>query len=223
VILPFAAGVISALGFLVAPIAFDLARSYPAVLDDLDWKALNRVYGEMEAEGTRQLVEAGVDPKQIVISRTADMRMVGQFHEITVSLPSGKLGAKNLAGLKSAFVHEYRRLYSHIFEGNPIMALTWRVRVAGPSPKIQLAMGESSNTQIEGDGRKAIKGHRNAYFPENGGFVKTTVYDRYGLAPGDQIQGPAILEERESTAVIAPEDTAKVDSFYNLIVNIAKK
>jgi N-methylhydantoinase A/oxoprolinase/acetone carboxylase beta subunit len=191
------------------------------VLDDLDWDELNQLYKELEERGTTQLVEAGVDPNQIMVSRTADMRMEGQFHEISVPLQNGAFGPGKLESMKKAFVDEYRRLYSHIFEGNPIMALTWRVRLAGPKPKISLAKNEAADSGGKGDGRQAFKGIRKAYFLEVGDFSDVNVYDRYLLQSNDRIPGPAIFEERESTAVIAPGDVANVDDYLNLVVSIA--
>ncbi|MBW1962964.1 MAG: hydantoinase/oxoprolinase family protein [Deltaproteobacteria bacterium] len=223
VVLPFAAGITSALGFLIAPIAFDFAQSYPAVLDKIDWQRLNRIYEEMEKRGRHQLANAGVDHNDMIVSRTADMRMVGQLHEILLPVPNGPLGPGQLGRLKSAFVTEYRRRYSHIFEGNPIMALTWRVRVSGPKPPVRLSMGQSVDDSLPKFRHLILKGRRQAYFPEAGGFIEIDVYDRYALAPGDRIQGPAILEERESTAVIAPGDIATVDQYRNVIICIDEK
>ena len=221
VTMPITAGNTSALGFLIAPISFDLSRSFPIVLDDLNWDELNQIYKELEERGTTQLVEAGVDPNKIAVSRTADMRMEGQFHEISVPLQNGAFGPDKLESMKEAFVDEYRRLYSHIFEGNPIMALTWRVRLAGPKPKISLAKNEAANSGGKGGGRQALKGIRKAYFPEVGDFSDVNVYDRYLLQSNDRIPGPAIFEERESTAVISPGDAANVDDYLNLVVSIA--
>ena len=66
----------------------------------------------------------------------------------------------------------------------------------------------------------ALKGRRKAYFKDSGGFVDCAVYDRYRLQAGHRIEGPAIIEERESTAVVGPNDAAEVDGFLNLVIDI---
>ena len=139
VVLPYAAGITSAFGFLIAPIPFEFSQSYPIVLDKMDWNKLNKIYEEMEIKGQQQLSDAGVTNKEMIFSRTADMRLLGQFHEIHLPIPNGHLGPEKLVNIETNFVKEYRRLYSHIFEGNPIMALTWRLRVESPKPKINIS------------------------------------------------------------------------------------
>jgi len=223
VVLPYAAGITSAFGFLIAPIAFDFSQSYPIVLDKLDWNQLNKIYEKMEENGKQQLSDAGVDKNEMIFIRSADMRLLGQFHEIHLPIPNGILGPDNLDNIKSKFVEEYRRLYSHIFEGNPIMALTWRLRVESPKPEINLSKRKTAFNVSKIEINQVIKGTRKAFFPEIQGFAEVKVYDRYLLTPSSIIEGPAIFEERESTAVIAPGDKAIVDNNLNLIVSINAK
>ncbi|HET7037012.1 MAG TPA: hydantoinase/oxoprolinase family protein, partial [Thermomicrobiaceae bacterium] len=93
ILCPFAAGVGSTVGFLAAPLAFDYVRSAYAVLDHADWPRLNQLYEEMEAEGRALLAASGVAPGEVRVTRTSDMRLLGQAHEISVPLPSGELSA----------------------------------------------------------------------------------------------------------------------------------
>jgi len=223
VVLPYAAGITSAFGFLIAPIAFDFSQSYPIVLDKLDWNQLNKIYEKLEENGKQQLSDAGVDKNEMIFIRSADMRLLGQFHEIHLPIPNGILGPDNLDNIKSKFVEEYRRLYSHIFEGNPIMALTWRLRGESPKPEINLSKRKTAFNVSKIEINQVIKGTRKAFFPEIQGFAEVKVYDRYLLTPSSIIEGPAIFEERESTAVIAPGDKAIVDNNFNLIVSINAK
>src|SRR5690348_11275094 len=94
VIVPFGAGVMSAAGFLTAPLAFDFVRSWPGRIDHLDWQKANALLGEMEAEGQTLLEQSGVPPEQIRHQRMADIRYVGQGHEIQVPLPGGRLDSE---------------------------------------------------------------------------------------------------------------------------------
>ena len=90
-IAPFGAGVMSAIGFLSAPLAFDFVRSAPGRLDDLDWERINSLLDEMQAEGQALLVASGVPVAQITHRRVAEMRYAGQGHEISVPLMDGGL------------------------------------------------------------------------------------------------------------------------------------
>ncbi|MSO54924.1 MAG: methylhydantoinase [Rhodospirillales bacterium] len=215
VLVPPASGAASALGFLVAPTSFEYIRSYPCLLDDMDSNAVNKVLADLEAEGRTRLKDAGVDPKKITVMRSAEMRLSGQMHEITVPLPNAKLGAKNLVAVKKAFSKEYSRLYTKIYQGTKIQAVNWRVLCSGPVPSTRLAR-QAGKTVAQA----ARKGSRRAYFPESKGYVEATIYDRYSLKPGARVKGPAIIEESEATTIIPPGDFLTVDKHLNLRIAI---
>jgi N-methylhydantoinase A/oxoprolinase/acetone carboxylase beta subunit len=217
VIIPLAAGVTSALGCLAAPLAFEFVRAFPGRLDDIDWRDVAALFAELEHSGHAVLQDAGVDPTAITMARAADMRLVGQIHEITVPLPTEPLTVRDLPAIKQAFYRLYRELYSRAYERLPIEVVNWRLVAAGPTPSIRL---ERHAVAPERSAATALKGHRPAYFPEAHGFVETPVYDRYRLPPGAQLPGPAILEEQESTMVIGHDDSARTDAYLNLIVEV---
>jgi N-methylhydantoinase A/oxoprolinase/acetone carboxylase beta subunit len=99
-----------------------------------------------------------------------------------------------------------------------VEALNWRVTVAGPRPSLVLRPAGAGG----GEARDAVKAHRRAYFAEAAGFVETPVYDRYALAPGTAFRGPAIVEERESTAVLGPGADIRVDPDLALVVEMPR-
>jgi N-methylhydantoinase A len=215
-VLPYGAGVTSAMGLLVAPLAFDFVRSYYGRLDELDWSEVNRIFEEMERDGTDLLVESGAGPDEIAHTRTADIRYVGQGHEIRVPIPDGILTVDHHRTIYEDFDRVYRSLYGR--EGPPVglEALTWRVVSRGPRPE---QVGADPD-DVTGDAETARKGERPAYFPSAGGFVTTPVYDRYRLGPGSTMTGPAIIEERESTAIIGPGGRVHVDDRLNIVVAV---
>jgi N-methylhydantoinase A len=138
---------------------------------------------------------------------------VGQGHEVEVEVPGGDLGTGSLHDLTSRFEAAYRALYSRTPMGVPIEALNWRLVLSGPTPEISMsAPGGEDRTAAE-----PIKGTRPAYFPETGGYIQTPVYDRYRLRPGMAFEGPAIIEERESTTVIGPRARIQVDARLSLL------
>ncbi|HQZ91021.1 MAG TPA: hydantoinase/oxoprolinase family protein [Thermomicrobiales bacterium] len=220
-IVPLGAGVTSTVGFLVAPLAFDFVRSWYGRLDALDWPRVNDLLAEMEEEGRRILGEADVAAADITVTRVADLRYAGQGHEISVPLPPGTLTNESVAGLQDGFEAVYRSLFERIAPGNPVEALSWRVSVAGPRPDLPLdrLAGSVDSTS---DPTVAIKGERPIYLPEQQSLVSAPVYDRYRLAPGAAISGPAVVEERESTLIVGPHARARVDALLSLVVEDAE-
>ena len=218
VIVPPASGATSALGFLVTPISFDFVHSLPGELEALEWGAVDALYVAMEARGRAMLSEAGADPAQIASMRRAEMRLAGQFHDIELPVPDGRLTAQVVPGLAARFESEYRRLYGTFLTGRPIQVLNWRVLVTGPRPHVRLGMDSIDRGACA---VHALRGRRPAYFPETEGFVEVPVYDRYRLRPGASLAGPAIVEERESTTVVGPGDALEVDTHHNLLITVA--
>ena len=215
-IVPFGAGVMSAVGFLTAPLAFDFVRSWRGRLDALDWQRANALLAEMEAEGRTLLEQSGVAPEQIRHQRMADIRYVGQGHEIQVPLPGGRLDGESIPGILRSFEETYRRLYERLSESVPVEILNWRVVSSSPAPQVRLRAGENGQSAAS----TVRKGTRRAYFPELGGYVETPVYDRYGLSPGASFAGPAIVEERESTVIVGPDGRFRIDEQLNLIIEL---
>jgi N-methylhydantoinase A len=225
IILPFGAGAMSAYGLLAAPLAFDFVRTGRQRLDGADWAAVNQLFAEMEDEGRALLARAGVAASKVTVSRIAEMRYLGQGHEVEAAVPPGKLSAASLAKITASFEASYRALYHRLPQGVPIEGLNWRVTVSGPDPKTKLgghAKADRAGRRTGAAGRSAVKGTRRAYFAERGGFVETPVYDRYAFTPGVTLKGPAIVEERESTAVIGPGGRARVDAGLALIVETSQ-
>ncbi|OLC37969.1 MAG: methylhydantoinase [Candidatus Rokubacteria bacterium 13_1_40CM_4_69_5] len=217
IILPFGAGAMSAYGLLSAPLAFDFVRTRRERLDAADWGTINALFAEMEAEGRALLARAGVAATQVRVSRVAEMRYLGQGHEVEAAIPPGTLAPASLPAITASFEAAYRALYQRLPQGVPIEALNWRVTIAGPPPKVALtpaARGGSANA------RGAVKTTRPAYFAEASDFVPTPVYDRYALGPGAAFTGPAIVEERESTAVIGPGARCRVDDGLEIVVEL---
>jgi N-methylhydantoinase A len=216
-LVPLGAGVTSTVGFLSAPLAFDFVRSWRGRLDALDWQRANALLAGMEAEGRALLEASGVPATALGFRREADMRYVGQGHQIRVPLPDGALGAEHAPAMLSAFEAVYRELYERLGPPVPIEIMNWRVVAAGPQPETRLHIASHG----PGDAGAALKGTRPAYFPEAQGFVATPIYDRYRLAPGAEFDGPAIVEERESTVIAGPGARCHIDEQWNLVVDLS--
>ena len=214
VICPLGAGVLSALGFLVAAPGTDSVRSYVSRLENLDWDRLNRLFREMEEEAMAQIVEAGADPATVTMRRRADMRYSGQGFEIDVPVPDGEMDGSAADVMRQSFLDKYQELFGRQIDDLPIEALTWRIYASGPTPNVELNF---AGQQI--DEEPSDKGERQVYFPETG-YATCKIYNRYALKPGDIFRGPAVIEERESTAVAGPDTTVSIDKYLNLVIDI---
>lgn len=214
VLIPPASGAASALGFLAAPVSFEQVRSHPVILDDASApQRINTVLTELEADTSSRITAAGISPSAITRERTADMRLYGQLHEINVPLPEGPIDAAAIEKLRASFAKAYAERYTSVYEGVAIQIVSLRVRCVGPVPSLSI-------TQTGTDtGGKARKGLRRANFGQ--GYVDVPVYDRYALAAGVEIAGPAIVEERESTTIMGPGDRMTIDAAGTLRIQVA--
>jgi N-methylhydantoinase A len=212
-IVPFGAGVTSAFGFLTAPLAFDFVRSFVAQLDLVDWDHVNAILDDMVAQGEGILGRSGVDEPERSYTRQADVRYAGQGHEIRIELPPGRLGPNSMAAIRETFETVYRGLFGRTGPDVPLEAVSWRVIASGPRPSVKLSAPPASAAG------HALKGKRLAYFPEWEEHRPVAVYDRYTLAPGVTLDGPAIIEERESTTVVGPSAHIEVDASRNLSID----
>src|SRR5262249_38328663 len=145
-------------------------------------------------------------------------RFAGQGYEITVDIPGGSEAAFTVAALRDAFLATYAATYGErsYQESDAIEFVHFRVRAGtslAPAKFAALAKGD-------GDAAAAKRGMRRIYFPETNGFAPCAVYDRYALKAGDVIAGPAVVEERESTVVLLPDSSARVDAEGNIVVDL---
>ena len=215
VIFPLGAGVMSAVGFLVAPLSFDFVRTLPGVLDALDWGAIAGTVAEMEAEG-RAILGRTIAADRIRFRRFADMRYRKQGYEIRVPIPDGLLDASRRDEIRRNFESAYRAIYGHTVRDAPVEAVSWRVVTQGPRPSLRLPTSARGGR----DARAARKGVRRVYVSDARGYAEVPVYDRYALGAGATLEGPAVIEERESTVVVGAVARIRVDDAANVIVEV---
>jgi N-methylhydantoinase A len=215
-ILPAAAGVTSAIGLLAAEVKFDLSRSCPTRLDALDPAHLARILEEMAGQGAAVVREAGA-AGTISLRRAADMRYVGQGYELSVPIPDGPVDARTAAALRVEFDRVYAHRYGYSDPGAAVELVTVAVTVTGAGPEVRLPAHRAGAREAT----QARKPDRPVYFPETRGYVRCAVYDRARLPVGARIEGPAVVEEPESTSVLPPGAVAEVDPWANLLVSVA--
>ncbi len=214
VIFPRGAGVASAIGMLVAPRSVEFTRGMVSLLDAIDWDAATALIGELESRGRGVLRDGGVTDSEIAAELSADMRYAGQGFEITVPIDAALVTRRDAAGLQRAFAVHYRERFARSLGDLPVEVVAWRVRTIAPP-----AVSEVLFDAVQSGGDALIE-RRPAWFGEPGAFVDTPVYARARLREGNEVAGPALIEEAESTAVIGPGATATVDAFGNLIMRL---
>lgn len=216
IICPTGAGVTSALGLLIAPVAVDISASHPMVLKDWDAGIVQPMLDDLAEQGARVVIAGGVPEAEIEYRFSVDMRHIGQGHEINVDLPSLTLPqAEFLEELERRFYAQYVELFGRTVRNSGIEIITWRMRAGGKRATAQRPVAEA----VAG---APLKGRRPVYFDSLGCKVDTPVYDHYALPVDEPFQGPAIVEQHESSIVVGPEGTARVDAEGNLIIDLAE-
>ncbi len=218
VIVPKTASVFCAMGMLESDIKHDYVRTMWAPLDNLDLAQLNHVFNQMEAEARRTLADEGIPPGRIQVERGMDLRYIGQHHEVPVTIPAGEISCHTLPEIASRFHAAHQRLYLYSEPDSPLESINVRVTGVGAIPKTALASWPAGGP----DSAPALKGTRQAYFAEAGGWVDTRIYDGSRLRAGNRIVGPAIVEEVTTTIVICPDDVAEVDRLGNVVIEVGK-
>ena len=213
VLIPMSPGTTSAMGLLVTDIRHDYSTTLIQRTDRLDSAWVNRRYREMQAQGEQALLGEGTTHASIGFERQVDMRYVGQSYELSIPFGDGDV-EDALEGMLDAFHREHDRAYGFAAPGEPVEFVTLRLTAVGNIAKPKLRELPARG----GDAASARRAVRQVYFAESGGFVDCPSYDRYRLPAGGVIQGPAIVEEMDSTTVIHPGFRAEVDRFGNLLV-----
>ena len=154
---------------------------------------------------------AGVKPGEVDFSRVVDMCYSGQGFQIPVPVPTGTLAKESEQVIEESFKREYTRLFGRTVGTVRLETYNWRLFARTQVPPVQLARRAAS-------GGDPLKGKRPIYLPEERGFIEVEVYDRYRLEAGKSHDGPAVVEEKESTAIIGPQSRFFVDDNGNLII-----
>ena len=215
VVVPFAAGVGSAVGLLLADHKVDAGATRMVKLDGNAQREIALILGELEQRARQEVARLALG-SDVTVSRSAYMRYSGQGYDIRVALPAGPVGGDYESKMREAFYATYRREYGFVDPDAPVETTDWYVVCTLTNAHADAAVG--------GDGNRpsgsAVTGTREAYFPECGGMVASKVVDRYRMKADDEIAGPCLVEERESTTVILPGDVARVDHLGHLVIEI---
>jgi len=226
VLVPPNPGNVSAFGLLTVDVRIDQVRTAVSRHDALDYSAVQEIFARLEARTTDGLASQGFDAGTQRLIRTADLRYFGQAFEVRVPVPGGRHSAAEPAvpvdaavagAVASAFHDAHRALYGYDFRGDFRQHVEWvNLRVTGVGPIRRPALPRLA----PGDGNpgRARTGSRPVCFGRGQEFAPADVYGRSGLAAGDVVAGPAVVEEYGATVPLHPGFAAKVDQFGNLRV-----
>ena len=220
VIIPAGAGVGSAIGFLRAPISYEVVRSRFMSLSDFDADAINELIKEMSNEATA-IVVSGAGSEGLVEQRLAYMRYHGQGHEIVVPVPVRKLEKSDSETLRVAFEAEYSRLYGRSVPGQQPEVLSWTLSVTAPKPKANI----KSEANKEKKEKKDIApiGKRQLFDPGTSAFVEAKVFNRADLSIETKIAGPAIIIESQTTTIVSNGYCIGMNVYGHLILTKSNK
>jgi N-methylhydantoinase A len=207
IVVPSYAGVGSAVGFLRAPIAYEIVRSALQRLDQFDPAAANALYAAMRAEA-EPIVRRGAGDAPLTETRSAFMRYRGQGHEIAVPLPVQIYRDDDAAMLHGVFEEAYRRLYSRVIPGVEVEVLSWVMLLSAPPPTESETVLPTLEPHIPEPAR-----WRPVFDPETGEFIEVPIHERSQLRPGALIRGPAIIVEDETSTVVTRLFDACIDAF----------
>ena len=214
VVVPQNPGNVSAFGLLTVDVKNDYVQTFVARHGDLDLGAVAAAYDDLQREAQEALDREGFAREEQRLVRTADLRYFGQAFEVRVSAPAGPVDAGLAAAVVDAFHDEHRRLYGYDFRTDERQQVEWvnlRVTGVGPIRRPELAQSEPGDGRVE----RARTGVRQVFFDA---WTETPISWRTDLAPGDELRGPAVIEEFGSTVPVHPGFAATVDSYGNLLL-----
>ena len=215
-LIPPNAGVGSAMGFFTAPRAFDLLRSHKVSLSAVAFPEIEGIFRGLESEAAKILKNEAANDI-LHYERSLDMRFVGQGAEVNVPLPAGDFTKLQRADVRRSFDDVYEKLYGRTYPESEVEFINFKVRASLPERLLQLPKLKAKKGQsLDG----AIKGKRQAYSPMARDFIPYTVYDRYKLFPEARFQGPAIIEEKESTLIVGEDARVSTDGYGFLWIDL---
>jgi N-methylhydantoinase A len=211
IIIPPDAGVGSAVGFLLAPISYEVVRSRQQILDNLDHQLVNNLYAEMRSEALAIVQEASTS-SNLIETRQAYMRYVGQGHELAIDLPTGPYTELHRDRFTEIFEQTYVKLYGHRIEGVDVEALSWTLMVSEPVTQ------RLKSAKLKPSGPLKAIGECSVFDAETAIRMEVPVYLREQLAGDVFINGPALITEDQTTTVISSSFSASVNSLGCIVL-----
>ena len=216
VVIPKGAGVGSAIGFLLAPISYEVVRSRSVNFSNFDASSLNTMLDEMYNEALG-VVQKTAGNRSLVTTKTVELRYVGQGHDLPIPLDDRSLLQEDAKCLRSRFEELYQDIYGLRIEDMDIQSVSWSVTVATESERPSKARNPALQPEHQ------VNGTRQIYDAGLKEMVDYSVYWRFDLEPGAEIVGPAVIAEDETSTIVPAHFTASINSLeYIVMENQAK-
>lgn len=209
-LIPPSPGVTSALGTLFVDIVHDFSESYITLISSANVNDLTEIFDRLETQGQEQLSLDGVAVESLALERLLDLRFIGQTKSITCPIPSGALSSETLDEVASYFCNQYEERYQHLPTGVPVELAVARVRARGIHQRPSVPTLKQG-AQLTETVRRLVR------FPEFG-EIDTPVYKRDQLSTGKSLDGPAVIEQYDSTTIVSPGWSASQDKYGNLLL-----
>ena len=212
VIVPPTPGVLSALGFLYSDVKNEFAQTHIRNVDDVQSGEVSEVLSRLGREARVWLREEGIEESSQELRYEADVRYFRQGYEFSLEVNPETVGNGGMQDLASRFGIAHERLYGFKLDA-PVELVNLRAVGTGQVIKVEFPRFEKQST----DTRDAIIGQQRTSF--DGNFVAAKVYDRNKLRAGNQVPGPAIITQKDSTTVVHPGHVGDVDEYLNILIN----
>ncbi len=220
VIVPRYPGISCAMGLLMTDVKHFYLKSRVAMLHHLPIEDVNRAFADLVGKAIEEARFEGFRAADVRLLRSVDLRYIGQGYEISVPCPGAELRAEDMAGLRAEFDRLHRQIYGHDAPDEDVEVVTFRLTSIMKVHRIQL---ERHRRGPKKPPQAALRGHRDVFYPESRGYVSTPIYERGALRPGNELAGPAIVEQMDTTTVIHPGQTGRVDEFSNIVIAVTSE
>jgi N-methylhydantoinase A len=214
-IVPPSPGTASAFGLLVTDLKYEFSRGRVMDEEHQDAADITSRFSQMEGQGREVLTREGMSDRDIIFLRQTEMRYAGQSYELPIDCPNGEITQNDLDAVRKQFHREHERAYGHGYPEQPTEMVTLRLTAIGAIRKPRLREVPADGSAIEA----ARKTTRPVFFEQLNDFAQTPVYDRGLLCAGHCFEGPAIVEEMDSSTLIEPNFAVEVDQYGNLLIS----
>jgi N-methylhydantoinase A len=220
-IIPKESSIFCAAGMLMSDLKHNFVRTYSTFLSKIDVKKFRELFHEMEREAIELLKSENIPEDSIHHVYSLDMRYVKQYHEVNVEVTEEEMENGDMESMASRFHPEHNRLYGYSLEeeGTPIELITLRLSSIGKTVK----PGFRKEEYDQENPAKALKKKREVYLPQKKAFDEIPVYDGHKLNYGNKIEGPAIIEQINTTTFITPEFNVLCDKFGSYTMFLKEK
>ena len=209
ILVPRESSIFCAAGMLRSDLRHDFVRSYPVRLDLMDRERFRSLFAEMREEGRSLLLSEGIPAERISYKPALDLRYLRQYHEVTVDATWAEVEAGDIDAVAGRFHRLHDALYGYSLEerGTPVELINMRLTAVGETDKPSLAPEEYAGP----DPRPAFKSKRRVWLPNGKTFTNVDVFDGMKLHFGNRIEGPAVIEQVNTTTFVTPEFSVVVD------------